>query len=139
MVTVYKLLGALAFLMVTYVATIFIASESGGEVVELFRPSEDGRIDTVRVWIVDAEDGAMIEHGAPDDAWMKQLTVKPTLRLRRQDQVTTYNARVAPKRHMEYHRLRREKYGFSDRLIDWLSFKSAASCSGVPIYLSPKS
>lgn len=139
MVTVYRILGALALLIVTYVATIFIASESGGEVVELFRPSEDGRVDIVRVWIVDAGDGAMIEHGAPDDAWMKQLTVKPTLMLRRQDQVTTYNARLAPKRHSEYHTLRREKYGFSDRLIDWLSLKNAASCTGVPLYLSPKS
>ena len=139
MVTVYKILGSLALLIISYVTTIFIASESGGEVVELFRPSVDGRVDIVRVWIVDAGDGAMIEHGESDDPWMKQLTAKPTLKLRRQDRVTTYSARIAPKRHSEYHKLRREKYGFSDRLIDWLSFKNAASCTGIPIYLSPKS
>ena len=66
-----RLLGAAVALLFLYVLTIFVASEAGGEVAELYRPSESGQIEPVRVWVVDTNDGALIEHGDPNDWWIK--------------------------------------------------------------------
>ena len=62
-----RLLGAAGALLFLYTLTIFVASEAGGEVAELYRPSESGQIEPVRVWVVDTNDGALIEHGDPND------------------------------------------------------------------------
>ena len=141
-----RLLGGSRCFTILYVLTIFVASEAGGEVAELYRPSESGQIEPVRVWVVDTNDGALIEHGDPNDWWIKNLTKRPTLKLRRSQRDTddtdysrkspnrpapsgpsrataqTYAARAAPDRCAEYLKLRRAKYGFSDQLIGWLSF-----------------
>ena len=152
-----RLLGAAGALLFLYVLTIFVASEAGGEVAELYRPSESGQIEPVRVWVVDTNDGALIEHGDPDDWWIKNLTKRPTLKLRRSQRDTdysrkspnrpapsgpsrataqTYTARAAPDRCAEYLKLRRAKYGFSDQLIGWLTLSGFRStCTPVQLRL----
>ena len=155
-----RLLGAAGALLFLYVLTIFVASEAGGEVAELYRPSESGQIEPVRVWVVDTNDGALIEHGDPNDWWIKNLTKRPTLKLRRSQHdiedtnysrqspnrpattspsratAQTYTARAAPERRAEYFKLRRAKYGFSDQLIGWLSFSgSRSTCTPVHLRL----
>ena len=155
-----RLLGAAGALLLLYVLTIFVASEAGGEVAELYRPSESGQIEPVRVWVVDTNDGALIEHGDPNDWWIKNLTKRPTLKLRRSKRniedtdfarqsrnrpaastpsratAQTYTARAAPERCAEYLELRRAKYGFSDQLIGWLSFSgSRSTCTPVHLRL----
>ena len=130
-----RLPGAAGALLFLYVLTIFVASEAGGEVAELYRPSESGQIEPIRVWVVDTNDGALIEHGDPNDWWIKNLTKRPTLKLRRSQRniedtdfarqspnrpaasapsratAQTYTARAAPERCAECLKLRRAKYG----------------------------
>ena len=155
-----RLLGAAGASLFLYVLTIFVASEAGGEVAELYRPSESGQIEPVRVWVVDTNDGALIEHGDPNDWWIKNLTNRPTLKLRRSQRdfddtdysqqspnrpaasgpsratAQTYSARAAPERCAEYLKLRRAKYGFSDQLIGWLTLSGFRStCTPVQLRL----
>ena len=154
-----RLLGAAGALLFLYVLTIFVASEAGGEVAELYRPSESGQIEPVRVWVVDTNDGALIEHGDPNDWWIKNLAKRPTIKLRRSEReikgadsarqavtpaassppratAQTYTARAAPERCAEYLKLRRAKYGFADQLIGWLSFSgSKSTCTPVHLRL----
>ena len=79
MMTFGRLLGAAGALLFLYVLTLFVASEAGGEVAELYRPSESGQIEPVRVWVVDTNDGALIEHcllytsPSPRDATLSRM------------------------------------------------------------------
>ena len=155
-----RLLGTVGALLFLYALTIFIASEAGGEVAELYRPSESGQIEPVRVWVVDTNDGVLIEHGDPNDWWIKNLAKRPTIKLRRSEReiegadsarqgrerptassppratAQTYTARAAPERCAEYLKLRGAKYGFADQLIGWLSFSgSKSTCTPVHLRL----
>ena len=128
---------ALGFVVVGFgyiVLTIF-ASELGGEVVTLLRPNEDRSISETRVWIVDTGTFEMIEHGEPGMGWLKFLQHSPSIQIRRGEQLISYTAILAVEQHDLYHKLRREKYGFADQIIEWLSMTPASECTGAPVVL----
>ena len=128
---------ALGFVVVGFgyiVLTIF-ASELGGEVVTLLRPSEDRSISETRVWIVDTGNFEMIEHGEAGVGWLELLKHSPSIQIRRGEQLVSYTGILAVEQHDLYHKLRREKYGFADQIIEWLSMTPSSECMGAPVVL----
>ena len=120
--------GVLLALPILHFGVIMIASEVGGEIVTLHRANDDGSESQIRLWVVDDGDNAYIQHGAPDAYWKQQLATNNILRVERDGQVREYEASLAPEDCQLYHRLRREKYGLSDQIVEIGTGTSASDC-----------
>ena len=120
-----------------YICLMFGASESGGEIATLLRPEQDGGVKNVRVWIVDAGNDSLVEHGDRSSFWINQLNSRPEISLIRDGEQKKYFAEPDPNSHDLYHRLRSEKYGIADRIVDIgsLGFAAVDACIGVPVRL----
>ena len=101
------------------------------------RPEVDGSNKNIRVWIVDADNKSWIEHGDSESYWIKQLTNDSELLIIREGEEKKYLAFADRDSHDLYHNLRREKYGFSDKMLDILAFGaiSKENCEGIPVRL----
>lgn len=130
-----KGLALVLVLVVLYFAAIYLASEWGGEVVTLERPNAEGGADRVRVWVVDLDSTRLIEHGTEGDGWLAQLASRPKLNVHRLGQRQTFLGVMRPDLHAQYHRLRREKYGWADQFLETLTFSDVDSCKGMPVEL----
>ena len=128
-------LVVMAGIVLMYFGLIFAASEFGGEVVTLLRPSADGDVDEVRIWFTEAGSDAFIEHGTDGDWWLERVKSGGPLSLMRAGLKVDYFAVSAPDLHARYHELRREKYGIADQIIEQLSFSSVDACDGVVVRL----
>ena len=93
--------------------------------VTLIRPEPDGSTKEVRVWIVDADEQSWIEHGHRDSYWINQLTKKSEISLARKGKEEKYLAVSDVNSHDLYHQLRKEQYGISNKIIEFLSFGQA--------------
>ena len=132
-----KAVVVLISVVIVYGVLTFGLSELGGEVVTLVRPEVDGSNKNIRVWIVDADNKSWIEHGDSESYWIKQLTNDSELLIIREGEEKKYLAFADRDSHDLYHNLRREKYGFSDKMLDILAFgvKSKENCEGIPVRL----
>ncbi len=128
------IVGFIAVAMV-YMVLMLAASELGGEVVTLLRPNEDTSISETRVWIVDTGTFEMIEHGEAEMGWLKVLKHSPNIEIRSGGQLVNYSGKLAVEQHALYHKLRREKYGVADQIIEWLSMTPASECAGATVVL----
>ena len=135
----YWLVGILLGVPVLILLVTYGASELGGEVVTLDRAEPNGEVSQVRVWIVDKDGSAWIEHGASDSHWMSQLNQSPTVVVQRDGKAVRYQGSLDPEAHALYHKLRRDKYGWADQTIELMGAGSAASCVGIPVRLEPAS
>ncbi len=129
-------IGVLVGLPLLFFASIYVASELGGEVVVLHRPAADGSVDRVRVWIVDDDGGVWIEHGDPEASWIQGLAQAPELTVERAGAAAIWRATPDAASHAHYHELRQAKYGWADSYVALVT-SDAASCPGVPIRLDP--
>ena len=116
---------------------LYAASELGGEVVTLERPNSDGSKSLIRIWIVDQDDSAWIEHGDYQSDWITKLSESSEITLTRQGETLSYWGTTDPEFHLKYHKLRREKYGWADDFIALLSGGND-HCNGVPVRLLKK-
>ena len=132
----YIAIGILVGVPLLYFAAVYAASELGGEVVVLHRPSEDGSTERVRVWIVEDGTGTWIEHGSPDAAWISRLARDLAITVERNGVPRQYRASADQGSHALYHRLRRARYGFADRLVAMMA-GDADACEGTPVRLEP--
>ena len=132
-----KVIVVLISVVIAYGVLTFGLSELGGEVVTLVRPEVDGSNKNIRVWIVDADNKSWIEHGDSESYWIKQLTNDSELLIIREGEEKKYLAFADRDSHDLYHNLRREKYGFSDKMLDILAFGaiSKENCEGIPVRL----
>ena len=132
-----KIIVVLISVVIVYGVLTFGLSELGGEVVTLVRPEVDGSNKNIRVWIVDVDNKSWIEHGDSESYWIKQLTNDSELLIIREGEEKKYLAFADRDSHDLYHNLRREKYGFSDKMLDILAFgvKSKENCEGIPVRL----
>lgn len=132
-----KVIVVLISVVIVYGVLTFGLSELGGEVVTLVRPEVDGSNKNIRVWIVDADNKSWIEHGDSESYWIKQLTNDSELLIIREGEEKKYLAFADRDSHDLYHNLRREKYGFSDKMLDILVFGaiSKENCEGIPVRL----
>ena len=134
---IFKLLSGFAAFVVAFFLLMLGLSEIGGEVVTLTKPSESGGQQTVRLWIVDQDGSAWLEHGDPSSFWIQNLSKNPKLTVERQGKVHAYEAKADPDSHELVHKLLREKYGSIDAIIRLLGGE-ADRCPGVPVHLSLK-
>ena len=132
-----KVIVVLISVVIVYGVLTFGLSELGGEVVTLVRPEVDESNKNIRVWMVDADNKSWIEHGDSESYWIKQLTNDSELLIIREGEEKKYLAFADRDSHDLYHNLRREKYGFSDKMLDILAFgvKSKENCEGIPVRL----
>ena len=132
-----KLIGVLLGIVFLYGAFTLSLSELGGEVVTLVRPEPEGSTKNIRVWIVDTDGKAWIEHGDNESFWIKQLVDNSQLSIIREGKENKYLASADKESHDFYHNLRREKYTFADKMLDILTFGATRkdNCSGIPIRL----
>jgi hypothetical protein len=134
MKVMYWLLGIILGLPLLYLAAIYVASELGGEVVTLNRTDANGEMSQVRIWIVDSDGKSWVEHGDSDAPWITRLAQSPELVLTRAGNETHYAGTPDRDAHDLYHKLRREKYGLGDQVIELLT-GSSDDCEGVPVRL----
>ena len=132
----YAAIGILAAVPLLYFVVMYAASELGGEVVVLHRAAEDGSINRVRLWIVADGSGTWIEHGSPDAAWIARLAHDPVVTVERNGVPRQYRASPDPASHALYHRLRQDRYGFADRLLEVVAGDPDA-CPTAPVRLEP--
>ena len=134
---IFKLVVILVSVAILYGVVMFSASELGGEVVTLIRPESDGSTKEVRVWIVDADDQSWIEQGDTESYWINQLTNQSEISLIRGGEERKYIAASDEYSHSLYHELRSEKYGISNKIIEFLSFGQVDkdNCNGIPVKL----
>ena len=133
----FKLVIILISIAIVYGVLMFGLSELGGEVATLVRPEADGSNKNIRVWIVDADNKSWIEHGDSESYWIRGLIDDSGIFITREGEEKKYLAFADRDSHDFYHKLRREKYGLSDKMIDILSFgaTSKENCEGIPVRL----
>lgn len=134
MKAMYWLLGIVLGVPALLLLVMYAASELGGEVVTLDRAEEDGDVSQVRIWIVDKNSMSWIEHGEAESFWITQLPESSNVVLSREGRTTSYVGTPDRNSHDLYHQLRREKYGWADRVVA-LFVGGAAECQGVPVRL----
>ncbi len=130
-------IGGVFAVALAFVASIYVVSEVGGEVIVLHRPAEDGSTSSVRLWIVDEDGASWIEHGDPSAAWIQGLGEGSTLTIERNGESAVYAASRDPDGHARYHELRQAKYGWADDYIGFVTAK-AEDCNAVPIRLEAR-
>ena len=132
-----KLVVILISIAIVYGVLMFGLSELGGEVATLVRPEADGSNKNIRVWIVDADNKSWIEHGDSESYWIRGLIDDSGIFITREGDKKKYLAFADRDSHDFYHKLRREKYGLSDKMLDILSFgaTSKENCEGIPVRL----
>ena len=133
----FKLVVVLLSVSIVYGVLMFGFSELGGEVATLVRPEADGSNKNIRVWIVDADNKSWIEHGDSESYWIRGLIDDSGIFITREGEEKKYLAFADRDSHDLYHNLRREKYGFSDKMLDILAFgaTSKENCEGIPVRL----
>ena len=132
-----KLVVILISIAIVYGVLMFGLSELGGEVATLVRPEVDGSNKNIRVWIVDADNKSWIEHGDSESYWIRGLIDDSGIFITREGEEQKYLAFDDRDSHDVYHKLRREKYGLADKMLDILSFGSTSkeNCEGIPVRL----
>ena len=132
-----KVVVILISIAIVYGVLMFGLSELGGEVATLVRPEADGSNKNIRVWIVDADNKSWIEHGDSESYWIRGLIDDSGIFITREGDGKKYLAFADRDSHDFYHKLRREKYGLADKMLDILSFGSTSkeNCEGIPIRL----
>ncbi len=133
----FKLVVILISIAIVYGVLMFGLSELGGEVATLVRPEADGSNKNIRVWIVDADNKSWIEHGDSESYWIRGLIDDSGIFITREGEEQKYLAFDDRDSHDVYHKLRREKYGLADKMLDILSFGSTSkeNCEGIPVRL----
>ena len=133
----FKLVVILISIAIVYGVLMFSLSELGGEVVILVRPEADQSNKNIRVWIVDADNKSWIEHGDSESYWIQGLVNDSGIFIIREGEEQKYLAFDDRDSHDVYHKLRREKYGLADKMLDILGFgaTSKENCEGIPVRL----
>ena len=132
-----KLVVILISIAIVYGVLMFGLSELGGEVATLVRLEADGSNKNIRVWIVDADNKSWIEHGDSESYWIQGLVNDSGIFIIREGEEQKYLAFDDRDSHDVYHKLRREKYGLADKMLDILGFgaTSKENCEGIPVRL----
>ena len=114
-------LGIVLALLVAFAATLMVLSE-WGEVVVLHSRDGAGELRTTRLWVVDDAGAAWLRSSGRERGWFARVAVNPEVELERAGERRTYTAVVvdAPETAARVSALMREKYGFTDALIEFV-------------------
>ena len=112
-----RIIGIVLLLPILYGIGILVASEWGGEVVELETYDARGTMFKTSVWIVDAYDDSWLRAGDPEAAWVQRLRETPNVVVTRDGERRGYLAVIVPDFASRINAVMREKYGWADQLI----------------------
>lgn len=112
-----RVLTWLALALLAFAASIWVASEQGGEVVELRTTGAAGEVHTTRLWIVEIGPDLWLRAGDPGSGWVQRLEAEPQVELVRRGRAGRFRATVVPHMGPEVDRKMAEEYGLADRLI----------------------
>jgi hypothetical protein len=96
---------------------IALASEYGGEVVDLTTTDAEGVDHHTSLWIVEDQGSQWLRAGSIDSAWYVRLRDNPEVRLHRGGQDGTYRAFPAPQHTDRINLLMARDYGYADQLV----------------------
>jgi hypothetical protein len=115
---VWLVLGGVA-LGVVFFGAIFVASETGGEIVTLTTFEADGSPAETRLWVVDDAGATWLRCGVPTSGWCGRLRANPGVRVRRGGEEGSFTAVLVsePTTRDRIHVLMADKYGWADGVI----------------------
>ena len=132
---VLRLFAFVVALAVVFFASIFAASEFGGEVVDIETIDANGGKHHTHLWVVDDGGYAWLRAGVPSSSWLLRIDGDPDVHVKRGG--VDYHMRAVPVREPavrdRIHALMREKYPFADRLISVMRDPNGS----VPVRLEP--
>jgi len=96
---------------------LYVASEHGGETVQLETLDERGASFFTTLWVVDLHGQPWIRSGDPEAAWLQRLKTNPQVFLTRGDQRMPYRAEVSDGDAHRINEAMREKYAEADQLV----------------------
>jgi len=102
---------------ILFVLAILLASEYGGEVVEIETYDVRGRSYPTSVWVVDLYGDTWIRAGGPTATWLQRLVKNPEVYVTRDGVRAAYQAEVVADFGGRINDGMREKYGRADQLI----------------------
>ncbi len=120
-IVVWGVLLALAF-----AASIYGASELGGEVVTL-RTHDGAKEAVTRLWVVEDAGFEYLRAGDPGSGWLRRIISDPEVVVERNGVEKRYRAVPImddPTQPARIHALMREKYGVADRIVSLLGDRS---------------
>jgi hypothetical protein len=111
--------GIVLALAAGFLASVFLASEAGPEIVVLRSVDAAGATVETRLWVVDEGGSAWLRSGAPGSGWLRRIEANPRVALERGGRTTRMRAVPVrdPAVRDRIHVLMREKYGFADAWI----------------------
>ena len=112
-----KIITAILLSPFVYLAAILLASEYGGEVVNLETHDERGGKYETSVWIVDLYGDQWIRAGDPEATWLQRIRDYPEVHVTRFGEREVYRAEIVEDFADRINDGMREKYGRADRLI----------------------
>lgn len=141
LIAVGVMMGVIVALALGHLALI----EVGREVVVVHEPTPSGVVRKARLWIVDDGGHSWIHPGnANAQWWVQHMDANSTVEVERGGQTRTYRASGDPAADPKVHRLMRQKYGFADWWVRYLSgsdreagLLTGKKCTTVPIRLEP--
>jgi hypothetical protein len=115
-------LAALVALGGLFIASIYVVSESAGEIISLTTYDAANAPHTTRIWIVDDGGSQWLRSGVRGNGWYARLAAHPEVEMVRNGTTARYRAVPVdtPEARDRIHRLMAEKYGFGDRYISLL-------------------
>jgi hypothetical protein len=100
-----------------YVGAVFLASEYGGEVVEIETVDVFGRTFPTSLWIVDSYGDTWLRAGDPEAVWLQRIRINPSITVTRNGVKARYDAEVVEDFADRINEAMREKYGLADEII----------------------
>ncbi|MCA9505400.1 MAG: hypothetical protein H6748_10350 [Spirochaetaceae bacterium] len=116
------LILVILLLPIFYGVGLFVASEYGGEVVELDTYDARGNRFTTPLWVVDLHGEPWLRAGDPESAWLQRMRRNPEVEvhLKRDGQRTAYLAEIVDGSAARINHAMREKYAWADLLVSTL-------------------
>ncbi len=111
------LVAILGLAVIGFVGAIYVASETGGEVVTLRTTDAEGGSHETRLWIVEIESDLYLRAGDPGSGWLERLRQQPEVELERAGATRRYQAVPAPAMSARVDARMAEEYPVADRLI----------------------
>jgi hypothetical protein len=114
---VSKVITLVLLLPIVFVVSIVLASEFGGEVVDLETHDERGGTNTTSLWVVDLYGESWLRGGSRASTWVIRLEQDPEVHLTRKGRREAYRAEIVEDFSGRINDGMRAKYGLADQLI----------------------
>lgn len=105
-------------------AALVMASEMGGEVVEVTTSDDRGIEYQTSLWVVEDQGSEWLRAGSRESAWYQRLVAYPDIRMQRNGQLFPYRAIPEPDATSRINALMARDYGWADQVVGLLRDES---------------